>query len=99
MAKSKLVQVNKKIADSLVNGFKKMSDTVEKGYTSIEDAFVDRYLTKDDESIEDAKLRLKAEQTERKKQSIKKRKERIDAANKRKVEHAARYSKEAYYEN
>lgn len=76
MAKSKLVQANQKIADGVTSGFKKIedgvtggfqkiSDGVVGGYTKIEDKFVDAFLTKDGESIEDAKARLKAEQAER----------------------------------
>lgn len=61
MAKSKLVKVNEKIAEGVTGGFKKISDGVVGGYTKIEDAFVDRYLTKDGESIADAKERLKQE--------------------------------------
>lgn len=51
MAKSNLVKANKKIEEKVVGG-----------YTKIEDAFVDRYLTKDGESVEEAKQRLKKEQ-------------------------------------
>ena len=76
MAKSKLVKANEKIADAVVGGykkiengvtggFKKMTDGVVKGYTKIEDKFVDEFLTKNGESIEDAKKRLKKEQEER----------------------------------
>lgn len=65
MAKSKLVAVNDKIAEKVVGGYKKIETTVVGGYKKIEDAFVDRYLTKDGESIEDAKLRMKKEQAER----------------------------------
>lgn len=104
MAKSKLINANKKIADNLTNGFQKMSDgvttgfqkmsdSVVKGYTSIEDAFVDRYLTRDDESIEEAKARLKAEQAEREIQAVSKRQARIEAANERKAEHTAKHNK------
>ena len=50
MAKSKLVKANEKIAEKVVGTFAK-----------IEDAFVDRYLTKDGESVEEAKQRLKKE--------------------------------------
>lgn len=63
MAKSKLVKANEKIAEKVVGTFEKIEDTVVGGYTKIEDAFVDRYLTKDGESIEEAKQRLKKEQT------------------------------------
>lgn len=73
MAKSKLVKASgkiaetvttgfKKMSDGVVNGFNKMSEGVVKGYTKIEDKFVDEFLTKDGESIEDAKKRLKEEQ-------------------------------------
>lgn len=61
MAKSKLVEANEKIAEKVVDTYKKIEDTVVGGYTKIEDAFVDRYLTKDGESIEEAKARLKRE--------------------------------------
>lgn len=71
MAKSKLVQMNEKIADAVVdgykkiektvvNGYQKVEDTVVNNYQKIEDGFVDRYLTHDNESVADAKARLKA---------------------------------------
>lgn len=80
MAKSKLVKANEKIAntlttgfkkmsDGVVNGFNKMSDGVVKGYTKIEDKFVDEYLTKDGESVADAKRRLKEEEEIREKEN------------------------------
>ncbi len=61
MAKSKIVQANEKIAEKVVDTFEKIEDTVVCGYTKIEDAFVDRYLTKDGETIEQAKQRLKSQ--------------------------------------
>lgn len=61
MAKSKLIKTNAKIAGEVTKGFKKVSDTVVGGYIKIEDRFVDQYLTKDGESVEDAKSRLKKE--------------------------------------
>lgn len=64
MAKSKLIKANKKIADSVVNGFGKIQNSVVGTYNKIEDKFVDQYLTKDGETIEDSKKRLKAEQTQ-----------------------------------
>lgn len=65
MAKSKLLKANEKIAEGVTSGFKKMSDGVVNAYTKIEDKFVDQYLTKEGESIEDAKNRLKKEEKER----------------------------------
>lgn len=62
MAKSKLVKANRKVAEKVTSLFGKMEDTVVGGYTKIEDAFVDRYLTEDGETVEEAKDRLKREQ-------------------------------------
>ncbi len=70
MAKSKIIKTGKKIADSVVggyekiekgvtDGYKKIEKGVVDGYTKIEDKFVDLYLTKDGESVEEAKKRLK----------------------------------------
>lgn len=51
----------KKIEDAVVEGYKKIEDTVVEGYTKIEDKFVDKYLTKDGETVADAKERLKTQ--------------------------------------
>lgn len=48
---SKLVDSNKKIEETVVNGYKK-----------IEDKFVDTFLKKDNETTEEAKSRIKEEQ-------------------------------------
>ena len=61
MTKSKIVKANEKIADAVVGGYKKIEQGVVKGYTKIEDKFVDKYLTKDGETVEEAKARLKKE--------------------------------------
>ena len=44
-----------------------MSDGVVSGYKKIEDKFVSEFLTKDGETVEDAKKRLKAEQENKEK--------------------------------
>lgn len=73
MAKSKLVEVNEKIAEGVVGGYKrieegvvegykKMEEGVVEGFNKIADKFVDNFLTKEGESIEEAKVRLAAEQ-------------------------------------
>lgn len=73
MAKSKLVEVNKKIEKGVVEGYKKMEEGVVGGYKKIEegavsgfnkiaDKFVDNFLTKEGETVEDAKARLSAVQ-------------------------------------
>lgn len=72
MAKSKIVEANdkiaatvtdgyKKIEKGVVDGYKKIEQGVVSGYTKIEDKFVDTYLTKDGETVEEAKARLKKE--------------------------------------
>ncbi len=62
MAKSKLTKANEKIADAVVTGYKKIEKGVVDGYTKLEDKFVDTYLTRDGESVEEAKQRLKKEE-------------------------------------
>ena len=41
--------------------YKKIEATVVGGYTKIEDAFVEHYLAKDGETVDEAKARLKRE--------------------------------------
>ena len=72
MAKSKIVVANEKIAEAVtdgykkiekgvVDGYKKIERGVAGGYSKIEDRFVEAYLTKDGETVEEAKARLKKE--------------------------------------
>lgn len=72
MAKSKIVKTNEKIAETVtegykkiekgvVEGYKKIEEGVVSGFTKIEDKFIDAYLTKDGETVEEAKARLKNE--------------------------------------
>lgn len=61
MAKSKLIRINEKIAEHVITDFCKISDTVTGGYKKIEDKFVAQYLTREGESVSDAKARLKQE--------------------------------------
>ncbi len=76
MAKSKLVKANEKIAENVVGGYKKIEEGVVGGYKKIEngvvggfnkisDKFVDQFLTREGESVEDAKKRLAPEQAAR----------------------------------
>lgn len=78
MAKSKLVEVNEKIAEGVVGGYKKIEEGVVGGYKKIEegavggfnkiaDKFVDNFLTKEGETVEEARERLAAEQKAREK--------------------------------
>lgn len=72
MARSKLAEANKKIENAVVGGYKKIENGVVSGYKKIEDGvvggfekvtdkFVDSFLTKDGETVEEAKERLKKE--------------------------------------
>lgn len=76
MAKSKLVEANEKIAENVVGGYKKIEEGVVGGYKKIEDGavagfnkiadkFVDNFLTKEGETVEEAKERLATEQKAR----------------------------------
>ena len=60
----KLKETNKKIEKTVVEGYKKIEETVVDGYKKIENKFVDKFLRNDDETIEDAKERIKKEQAE-----------------------------------
>lgn len=73
MAKSKIVKANEKIAQNVVKGYnaiekgvvnsyKAVEKHVVEGFCKIEDKFVDRYLTREGETVEEAKKRLKEEQ-------------------------------------
>ncbi len=68
---SKIVDANKKIEKSVVGGYKK-----------IEDKFVDTFLKKDGETIEEAKARVKEEQ------------EKLEEKNRARVEETLKKSKE-----
>lgn len=72
MAKSKIIKANKKIAQTVtegykniekgvVDGYKKIEQGVVDGYEKIENKFIDAYLTKEGETVEQAKERLKKE--------------------------------------
>lgn len=65
MARSKLVQKNEKIEDSVVGVYKKVEKSVVDGFSRISDHFADQYLTKEGESVEEAKARLNRENEER----------------------------------
>lgn len=66
MAKSKIIQANEIIVRKVVGAFGKIENTVVDGYAKIENVFIDRYLTKDGETIEEAKNRLQGEHNQKK---------------------------------
>lgn len=76
MADNKFVQANEKIAETVVSGYKKIEEGVVSGYKKIEagavdgftrvsDRFVASFLTKEGETVEEAKARMAREQEER----------------------------------
>ena len=78
MAKSTLVEVNKKIEKRVIGGYKKIEDGVVSSYKKIEEGavggfqkvaekFVDNFLAKEGETVEEAMERLVAEQKAREK--------------------------------
>lgn len=48
-----------KIAGGVVEGYKKIESGVVTGYKKVEDAFVNTFIAKEGESVEDAKKRIK----------------------------------------
>lgn len=65
MERSKLIKANDKIAEKVVGTFGEIEDTVVNGYIKIEDTFVGRYLTRDGETVEEAKKRLNQDRYKR----------------------------------
>lgn len=79
MAKSKLVKANEKIAEEVVGGYKKIEHGVVGGYKKLEegavggfnkiaDTFVGQFLTKEGETVEEARKRLAEENAARENQ-------------------------------
>ena len=73
---SKIVEVNEKIVEAVVDGYKKIEngvvdsykkieDGVVDGFNKVADGFVEKYLLKEGETVEEAKARLAKEQEER----------------------------------
>ena len=67
-ATEKVVEGYEKIEEAVVGGYKKVEDTVVGSFTKVADQFVDRFLTRDGESVEEARERLAHEQQTRQEQ-------------------------------
>ena len=65
MAENKFVKANEEIAEAVVSGYKKIEEGVVGGFTRLTDKLVGQFLAKDDETVEEAKDRLAAEQMAR----------------------------------
>ena len=73
MAKSKLIKANKKIEKAVVGGYKKIEEGVVDGFNSMSDRFVDNYLTREGETVAEAKARLEEERMAREEESLSRR--------------------------
>lgn len=67
MAKARIVKVNERIAEQVVGGCKKIESGVVGSFQKISDRFVDNFLTKEGETVEEAHIRLAAEEKARRK--------------------------------
>ena len=56
---AKIADHMEKIAGGVVEGYKKIENGVVTGYKKVEDAFVNTFIAKEGESVEDAKKRIK----------------------------------------
>ena len=61
-------RVYKKIEDGVVGGYKKIESGVVGAFKKVEDKFVGEFLTREGETMEEAKIRLAAEQVAREEQ-------------------------------
>lgn len=61
MAKSKLVQVNEKIAETVTEGFRKIENGVVDGFNKMTDRVVDQFLTREGETVEEARQRMSSQ--------------------------------------
>ncbi len=59
-----IADANDKSAEKVVGGYKAVENAVTGGYKKVEDKFVDKFLRKDGETVEDAKVRIEREQAE-----------------------------------
>lgn len=81
MAKSKIVKANEKIEEKVVSGYKKIEEGAVGGFNKIADKFVDNFLTKEGETVEEARERLAAEQKAREAASVEERERRSQEQN------------------
>ena len=64
-ATEKIVEGYEKIEDGVVTGYKKVEDTVVGNFNKMTDKFVGKFLTRDGETLEDAKARIAEDQKAR----------------------------------
>lgn len=74
----KVVGGYKAVENAVTGGYKKVENAVTGGYKKVEDKFVDKFLRKDGETVEDAKARIEREQAELKAKQEAEAKERAE---------------------
>ena len=57
-----VVEGYKKIEDGVVGGYKKIENGAVEGFQKVTDKFVGKFFTKEGETVEEAKARMKKEQ-------------------------------------
>ena len=58
MAKSKLVEVHEKIAETVVSGYKKIEEGAVQGFNKVNDKIIEKVFSKEGETVEETKKRL-----------------------------------------
>lgn len=61
MAKSKLIKLNKKIEQEVTKKYKKIEKDAAEEFNKVANKFVDNFLTKEEESVEETKERIAKE--------------------------------------
>ncbi len=74
----KVVEGYKAVENTVTDSYKKVENVFTGGYKKIEDKFVNKFLRKDGETTEEAKIRIEHEQAERKAQQEAEAKERAE---------------------
>ena len=59
---AKIADQIEKMGETVTEGYKKIESGVVEGYTKIEDKFIDTFLAKEGETMEQARRRLKEQQ-------------------------------------
>lgn len=57
-----MAKANEKIAEGIAHSYKKIEEEAVGGFNKVADKCVDNFLTKEGESVEEARVRLAAEQ-------------------------------------
>ena len=90
----KIVEGYEKIEDGVVTGYKKVEDTVVGNFNKMTNKFVGKFLTKDGETVEDAKARI-AENQKAREEKMKADAEKREADRKARIEASLEASRNA----